>query len=200
MQWLRAKAAQKKTVITGSLMIADGGRFYNRLIWAAPNGALAVYDKKHLFAFAGEDQVYTAGQTRALMELNGWRIRPFICYDLRFPVWTRNMGLAYDVALFVANWPARRATHWRALLKARAIENQSYIIGLNRVGTDGNGLEYDGHSAVVAPSGEVLFEADQTAAVRTITLKQSALAANREQFPFWRDADTDMVIKENSKE
>lgn len=200
MRWLRAKAARKKTVITGSLMIADGDRFYNRLVWAGPDGALAVYDKKHLFAFAGEDQVYTAGQTRVLMELNGWRIRPFICYDLRFPVWTRNMGLVYDLALFVANWPARRATHWRALLKARAIENQAHVVGLNRVGTDGNGLDYDGHSAVVAPSGVVQFEAGKDATVQSITLKQDALAANRDQFPFWRDADTDMVIKEKSKE
>lgn len=187
--WLREKAAQKKSVVTGSLMIADGERFYNRLVWCRPDGTLAYYDKKHLFGYAGEDRVYTPGQSPITPELNGWRIRPFICYDLRFPIWTRNLDLAYDLAIFTANWPARRSHHWRALLKARAIENQAYVIGVNRVGVDGNGLEHDGRSTVIAPSGEVLFEAEEIACVHTVTLDRGLLDANRDQFPFWRDAD-----------
>lgn len=198
--WLKAKAARKKAVIAGSLMMTENGRYYNRLVWASPDGTVAVYDKKHLFGFAGEDKVYTPGRSQAIMELKGWRIRPFICYDLRFPGWTRNWGLVYDLAIFVASWPARRAIHWRALLKARAIENQAYIIGLNRVGIDGNGLAYDGHSAVIAPTGEVLVETAKVETIHTTTLDRGALEANRDQFPFWQDADRNMVSgDENSK-
>ena len=118
--WIRNKAAKKEVTIVGSVMIQDNGKYYNRLLWACPDGRIILYDKKHLFRYAGEEKVYTAGKDIITVELKGWKIRPFICYDLRFPIWTRNLGLAYDLSLFVANWPAKRAPHWRALLRARA--------------------------------------------------------------------------------
>lgn len=192
--WLRAKAAAKGATITGSLMIQDCGRYFNRLVWARPDSSLAAYDKKHLFRYAGEERVFTAGDGHLTLEIKGWRVRPFICYDLRFPIWTRNLSQAYDLALFVANWPARRSAHWRALLRARAIENQTYVLGVNRVGTDGNGLAHDGHSAVIAPTGEVLFEKEITETIHTISLDRDLLDTYRAEFPAWMDADGAMVI------
>mgnify|MGYP001350197664 CR=1 FL=1 len=194
--WLRRMAAAKDAVVTGSLMIAENGRYYNRLIWALPDGALAHYDKRHLFRYAGEDKAYTAGSRRITWHFHGWRIRPFICYDLRFPVWTRNLGQAYDLALFVANWPARRALHWQTLLRARAIENQAYVIGVNRVGLDGKGLAHDGHSAVIAPTGEHLFEPIGDERIFTVTLDGGLLERYREAFPVWMDADDKMVLQD----
>ncbi len=191
--WLQNKAVQKNLEITGSLMIVDSGKYYNRLVWARPNGDMITYDKKHLFRYANEEKVFTAGQGFITVELNGWRIRPFICYDLRFPAWTRNLDQAYDVALFVANWPARRVAHWRALLRARAIENQAYVIGVNRVGTDGKGHDYDGHSAVIAPTGEVVFEKAVETSRPTIRLDRKVLEDYRAVFPAWMDADMDMI-------
>jgi predicted amidohydrolase len=191
--WMRQKAAEIKTVITGSVMVREQDRFYNRLIWAAPVGPLVTYDKKHLFRHAGEEKVYTAGEKRVTVDLKGWRIRPFICYDLRFPIWTRNVNRAYDLAIFVANWPAKRAPHWRALLKARAIENQAYVAAVNRVGKDGRGFEYSGHSAVIDPFGNVLFERENQACDKTISIEYSVLSRYRKQFPVWMDADHDML-------
>lgn len=188
-EWLRRKARSKGTVLTGSLMIEENGLFFNRLIWTRPDGTLAAYDKRHLFRYAGEEKVFTAGQAHITIECRGWRIRPFICYDLRFPIWTRNLNLAYDLAIFVANWPARRSSHWRALLMARAIENQCYVIGVNRVGIDGNGLNYDGCSTVISPTGAILMEAAQAEAVRTVTLRRDLLEQYRSAFPAWKDAD-----------
>ncbi len=191
--WLKKKAAAKKTTITGSAIIKDAKRYYNRLLWVTPDSRVAAYDKKHLFGYANEDKYYTAGGKRVTWQINGWRIRPHICYDLRFPIWCRNLDHAYDLALFVANWPAKRADHWRQLLKARAIENQSYVIGVNRVGTDGNGHRYDGASAVVAPTGEVLFEAGSETAMHTLALSYQNLEIYRKNFPAWQDADADML-------
>lgn len=192
-RWLREKAADKGATITGSLMIEADGRYHNRLVWARPDGELFTYDKRHLFRYAGEDKTYTAGQRLLTMPLNDWRIRPFICYDLRFPVWARNLNRAYDLAIFVANWPARRSAHWQVLLSARAIENQAYLIGVNRVGTDGNDLYHDGCSAVVSPTGQVLFEEKDREVLHTITLSRQALEDYRSQFPAWMDADGEMV-------
>ncbi|MFZ1983117.1 MAG: amidohydrolase [Desulfatitalea sp.] len=191
--WLRAKAAVKGVTITGSLMIQDNGCYFNRLLWARPDGRLAAYDKKHLFRYAGEEKVFTAGDRHLTQEIKGWRIRPFICYDLRFPIWTRNLNQAYDLALFVANWPARRSAHWRTLLRARAIENQAYVIGVNRVGKDGKGLAYDGYSAVIAPAGEVLFEEKEMERTQTTTLDRGLLESFRTEFPAWMDADGEMA-------
>lgn len=189
--WLIKKAKETGAVITGSVMTEDGGRFYNRLIWARPDGICSIYDKKHLFRYAGEEKVYTAGKQPLTLGLHGWRIRPFICYDLRFPIWTRNLDLEYDLAVFVANWPARRSLHWRSLLRARAIENQSYVIGVNRVGKDGNALDYAGHTAVVSPLGELVFEEENNEIVQTVTLSKEDLERYRKEFPAWMDADKD---------
>ena len=187
--WLRAMASRKGADITGSLMIRDGERYHNRLIWCRPDGEIFTYDKKHLFAFAGEDKIYTAGERHLTLTLHGWRIRPFVCYDLRFPIWCRNLHGLYDVALFTANWPARRSAHWRTLLRARAIENQAFVIGVNRVGTDGNGLAYCGDSALIDPGGERLVEIRDEVLCQTCTLKRKILEDYRKQFPFLRDAD-----------
>ncbi len=188
-QWMQAKARASKSVMTGSLIIEHSGNYYNRLVWARPDGSLATYDKKHLFRYADENRVYTAGGGRMTVDLNGWRVRPFICYDLRFPIWCRNLDLAYDLALFVANWPARRSSHWRKLLVARAIENQSYVMGVNRVGIDGNGHAYDGASAIINPLGEAIFEAGDEVVTQTATLSYRQLADYRKAFPAWKDAD-----------
>lgn len=192
--WMRKKAAATQTVITGSVMIRGAGRFFNRLIWAQPDGAIQTYDKKHLFRYAGEDKVYTPGEKRLTVELSGWKIRPFICYDLRFPIWTRNLNLAYDLAIFVANWPQRRAPHWRTLLRARAIENQSYVAAVNRVGRDGNGIHYSGDSAVIDPLGKVMFEKSNDTCTATLHLSKKTLNEYRRQFPAWKDADLDMAL------
>lgn len=190
--WLAGAARQRNTTITGSVMVREENRFYNRLVWARPDGTLDWYDKKHLFRYAGEEKIYTAGSQRKYFQIGQWRIAPFICYDLRFPIWTRNSGPSYDLALFVASWPARRISHWQALLKARAIENQAYVIGVNRVGADGSGLLYNGCSAAFSPRGEVLFEAaaeESLEIVHNVTLDHSDLERYRADFPAWMDAD-----------
>jgi omega-amidase len=191
--WITEKAAAQNAVITGSLMIKDGGRYYNRLLWARPDGRVVSYDKKHLFRYAGEEKIYAPGQALCTWQIKQWRIRPFVCYDLRFPIWCRNLNQAYDLALFVANWPAKRALHWRQLLIARAIENQAYVIGVNRVGTDGNGHGYDGGSAALDPTGNALFEAGSQPAIHTLTLSGQHLQTYRNAFPAWMDADQEML-------
>jgi omega-amidase len=187
--WLRETARRTAAAVVGSIIVIDDGRFYNRLCWASPDGELATYDKKHLFRYAGEDRVYTAGSASLLVELNGWKIQPFVCYDLRFPVWTRNPNRTYDLALFIANWPQRRAEHWKVLLQARAIENQSYVIGVNRIGTDGNGLYHSGDSSVIDPIGTILFRSAHAPCVFTLPLERDRLDDYRQSFPAWKDAD-----------
>ena len=191
--WIRRKSIDNNVVICGSVMVRQNQDYFNRLIWATPDGHLVLYDKKHLFRYAGEEKIYTPGHQLVTVALKGWNIRPFICYDLRFPIWTRNLHCAYDMAFFVANWPAKRAHHWRALLRARAIENQAYVIGVNRVGTDGNGFEYSGNSVALNPTGEVLFEQANTACTPTITLDYDTLKNYRKQFPAWMDSDDDLL-------
>jgi len=187
--WLRETARRTAAAVVGSIIVVDDGRFYNRLCWASPDGELATYDKKHLFRYAGEDRVFAAGDAPILVALKGWRIRPFVCYDLRFPVWTRNTNRTYDLALFVANWPQRRAEHWKVLLQARAIENQSYVIGVNRIGTDGNGLYHSGDSSVIDPIGTILFRSAHAPCVFTLPLERDRLDDYRQSFPAWKDAD-----------
>ena len=188
-EWLRNKAVQLKAHLTGSLIIEEAGTVYNRLLWATPDGKLDHYDKRHLFRMSGEHRVYGAGHHYLTVTIGPWRVRPFICYDLRFPVWTRNVAQAYDLALFVANWPAARAAHWMTLLKARAIENQAYVVGVNRVGRDGNGQAYAGDSMVLDPLGKVLYHAANREVVHTLDLDLARLEDYRRQFPAWRDAD-----------
>lgn len=193
--WLRRLAAEVGAVVTGSLVIRDGNAVYNRLLWARPDGTLAHYDKRHLFRMAGEHQRYAGGRDKLIVELAGWRICPMVCYDLRFPVWIRNRydraaaRFDYDLLLFVANWPSPRRHAWRTLLRARAIENLSYCVGVNRVGVDGNQFAYAGDSAAIDYLGESLVELGSSPAVTTITLSAAALAAHRERFPAWMDAD-----------
>ena len=192
-KWLQEKSNKIDADITGSIIVKFEGKYYNRLFWAKPDGELFIYDKRHLFRFAEEEKVYTAGDNNITVELNGWKIRPFICYDLRFPAWTRNIGKQYDIAVFIANWPEKRATHWKSLLQARAIENQCYAIGVNRVGTDGNGLFYSGDSSVIDPLGKVIFQKHDEECTYTAELSYHALREYRKTFPAWMDADTDMI-------
>lgn len=188
--WLRNKAVELKSDVAGSLIIREGEQLYNRLVWATAGGLLYFYNKRHLFRMSGEHKVYAAGTDPLTVTIGTWRIRPFICYDLRFPIWSRNIGNGYDVALFVANWPAARAAHWTALLTARAIENQAYIIGINRVGLDGNGHAYSGDSMALDPQGQVIFHARDQEVVHTVDLDASAQETYRQSFPAWRDADS----------
>jgi predicted amidohydrolase len=191
--WMRHRSRQANAHIVGSLIIVDKGCYYNRLLWAAPDGALHGYDKKHLFRYAGEHHVYTAGSRHLTVTCGGWKIRPFICYDLRFPIWTRNLDPAYDAALFVANWPQRRSAHWKALLTARAIENQCYVAGVNRVGIDGNDHRYNGDSRVVGPTGEIEADAGRGETILVHRLSVSRLEGYRRTFPAWKDADGDLL-------
>lgn len=186
--WMRAKAKTLKAVLTGSLMIKEGDQYYNRLLWVEPNGRQLHYDKKHLFKMAKEDLSYSAGAEKLILEYKGWKIAPFICYDLRFPAWSRNLE-DYDLAFYVANWPAKRSFHWKSLLTARAIENQAYVVGLNRVGVDGKGFSYSGDSSVLSPIGELLYHKAEEEAVFTTTLTKEYLHEMRQQYPFLGDRD-----------
>ena len=190
--WMRSTAAEKKIILTGSVMIEENGLYHNRLIWMLPNGEYGYYDKKHCFGYAGEDKHYTPGNKRLIASVKGWRINLQICYDLRFPVWARQQqhdGPEYDVLLYVANWPERRNHAWKTLLQARAIENQCYVIGVNRVGRDGNDIYHSGDSMVVDAMGAVLYEKAHGEDVYTITLEKQPLEETRSKLPFLKDAD-----------
>lgn len=187
--WLRKTAAREGFHIAGSIAIRERGRFYNRLVWATPENTLITYDKRHLFRMADEHLVYTAGSSLVTIEARGWKIRPFICYDLRFPVWCRNASQAYDIAVFVANWPEKRASHWKTLLAARAIENQCYVIGCNRTGFDGNSITYAGDSSIIDFQGRILARQSGGEGMLTVRLSKEELEAYRENFPVWMDGD-----------
>ncbi len=195
--WMKRIATTKKVIIIGSLAIKEGENYFNRLIWMLPNGKYSYYDKRHLFAFSGEDNHYTSGNQRLIAQAKGWKINLQICYDLRFPVWARQQtseGEAeYDLLIYVANWPEKRSHAWKSLLMARAIENQCYVVGVNRVGNDGNGIYHSGDSTVINPLGNVLFTEKDKVTVHTITLKKEDLNAIRNQFPFLKDADNFLI-------
>jgi len=191
--WMQECANEFQADIAGSLIIEDQGRFYNRLVWAKPDGRIATYDKKHLFRYAGENKVYTAGKKHLTVTCRGWKIRPFVCYDLRFPIWTRNIDRAYDAAIFVANWPERRSPHWKALLKARAIENQCYVAGVNRVGVDGKGYRYSGDSRIIDPVGRIVDSRSHAEEILTGVFSAAVLEDYRKNFPAWMDADGEML-------
>ena len=189
-QWLEHKARDLRTAITGSVMSKEGSHFYNRMFWAEPAAPLLYYDKRHLFRMANEHQSYTPGHAALSVEWRGFRICPLVCYDLRFPVFSRRRDeLEYDVLIYSANWPAARRQAWRALLKARAIENLAFVVGVNRVGTDGNNHPYAGDSVVHNFMGEPLAELGDEPAVVTVELDLAALRAFRERFPAHLDAD-----------
>jgi predicted amidohydrolase len=188
LDWMQNQAEKLQAVITGSVAIYHRGQFRNRLLWAQPGGVVRYYDKRHLFAKAGESERYEPGHVRNTWEWNGWRICPQICYDLRFPVWCRNQQ-DYDLLLFVANWPAPRVDAWSTLLKARAMENQSYVIGVNRVGEDGNGKIYPGCSAVFDPLGRPVVEAGASETVSYARIDRETLDSIRVEYPFQVEAD-----------
>jgi len=200
-QWMKRIAAEKKIILTGSVIIEENNSYYNRLIWMLPNGQYGVYDKRHCFAFAGEDEHYAAGTKRLIASVKGWKINLLICYDLRFPVWARQQMQTkdpeYDIIIYVANWPERRIHAWKTLLQARAIENQSYVVAVNRVGDDGNGIHYNGESMVVDPLGEVLYTKKEEEDIFTITLDKDHLEEVRAKFPFLKDADGFNILNED---
>lgn len=188
-EWMTETAMETEAAICGSIVIEENNHYYNRFILAKPNQEIVYYDKKHLFAFAGEDAKFTAGSKKVKMEYKGWNILPFVCYDLRFPVWCRNNELN-DIMIFVANWPETRIMHWNSLLPARAIENQCYVIGVNRIGRDNNALVYNGNSAVFDPTGQCISNLQQRAGFELVHLEKSVITQVREKLPFWKDADT----------
>ncbi|WP_268848528.1 nitrilase family protein [Flavobacterium aestivum] len=185
---LKQLSEDKNAAIVGSLVITEEGNFYNRLVFVFPSGEIQFYDKKHLFTLAGEDEIYTAGNQKLIVEYKGWKICPLICYDLRFPVFARNVE-EYDVLLYVANWPKIRINAWDALLKARAIENMSYAIGVNRIGEDNNGHQYDGHTQVVNFLGEYILEPIENKGVFIVELNKAELLLARKKFNFLNDQD-----------
>lgn len=191
--WLRNAAASAKATITGSIATRNGGRYFNRLIWMRPDGTHSSYDKRHLFRMAQEHRYYAPGRERITVDIDGWKICPLVCYDLRFPVWSRNRpGTAdgYDVLVYVANWPERRRYAWQTLLRARAIENLSYCVGVNRIGPDGQGIDYKGDSVVLDFLGQPMTEPSERAFETTVTLDRTALDDYRAKFPAHMDADS----------
>lgn len=194
LQWMKTMAARHKIILTGSLIIEEDGNYFNRLIWMQPNGDLGYYDKRHLFGYAGENKHYAAGSKRLIASAKGFKINLQICYDLRFPIWARqqpqpHVSAEYDVLIYVANWPQRRVHAWQTLLQARAIENQCYVVGVNRVGNDGNGICHSGHSMVIDALGNVLFDRADDECIHTVTLSMDALVEVRRQMPFLKDQD-----------
>ena len=205
-KWMRKIASEKKIILTGSVIIEDpsansqDGKYFNRLIWMLPDGHYGIYDKRHLFAFAEEHSHYSSGNKKLIASVKGWKINLQICYDLRFPVWARQspinskkeepeVNLEYDLLINVANWPEKRNTAWKTLLRARAIENQCFVAGVNRVGEDGNRIQYVGESSVIDPLGEIIYQKNNEEDIFTYTLQKEKLSDVRNQFPFWRDAD-----------
>jgi predicted amidohydrolase len=188
--WMIEQAKKNKINIAGSLVIKESDEFFNRLIVASPEGQIQYYDKKHLFSYADENLNYSPGKQELIIPINGVKIAFFICYDLRFPIWSRNIKLKYDVAVYIANWPEKRKEHWITLLKARAIENQSYVIGVNRIGDDGNGINYSGESGVYNYLGQKISTTKPYEfSVENVILDLSALKNYRIKFPAHLDAD-----------
>lgn len=189
LQWMQQIARNKNAAITGSVIIKEDDNYYNRLFFVFPEGTYNKYDKRHTFTLAKEHETYTAGTEKLLINYKGWKICPLICYDLRFPVWARNTE-DYDILLYVANWPNKRVSAWDALLKARAIENMAFCIGVNRIGLDGNGFEYSGHSAIYNVLGEQLTTQDyEKEIIETVTLEKKHITTLRDHLQFLQDRD-----------
>lgn len=192
--WMKEMALQTEAVVTGSMIVKDQGNYFNRLIWAAPGENLKYYDKRHLFTMAGEHKTYAPGTKHLITNLKGWRVCPLICYDLRFPVWSRNTEQC-DLMFYIASWPQKRDYAWKSLLRARAIENQCFVIGVNRVGEDGNGFSYSGDSMVIPPLGnEVSYCCTGKEEVATHVLSRDLIIEVRERFPFLLDADSFKIL------
>ena len=216
-QWMKKISSERKIILTGSIIIeapssnAPGNKqYFNRLVWMLPNSEYGFYDKRHLFAYANENSHFNAGDKRLIASVKGWKINLQVCYDLRFPVWARQSpqasdsypggerqgvrsGPEYDLLIYVANWPQKRNHAWKTLLQARAIENQCYVVGVNRVGEDGNGIYYSGDSMIIDPVGEILYSKTNDEDVFTYTLQKDKLTEVRERFPFWKDSDSFII-------
>jgi omega-amidase len=193
--WMKRISAEEKIILTGSVIIKEDNKFYNRLVWMLPNGQYGQYDKRHLFGFAKEDEHYNAGSKRLIAQVKGWKINLQVCYDLRFPIWARqqpneNKEAEFDILIYVANWPERRSHAWKTLLCARAIENQCYVIGVNRVGDDGNNIYHSGNSMIIDPLGQVLYHKADEEDMFTLKLEKENLQEVRHKFPFLRDGDS----------
>lgn len=191
--WVQHLAKAKNAAITGSLVIEENGKYYNRLLFVYPDGEIKIYDKRHLFTLAGEDKCYSAGEEKLILEYKGFKICPLVCYDLRFPVFARNIE-NYDLLLYVANWPKLRINAWDILLKARAVENMCYTIGVNRIGTDANNHEYSGHSQLVDFLGNYLIEPQETDGVFIVEIDKEKLLETRSKLAFLNDRDTFNII------
>jgi omega-amidase len=193
-KWMKQMASQLKCVVTGSTIISENQKYYNRLLWVSADGNISFYDKRHLFRMAEEEKVFSAGENLPIFDLKGWKICPQICYDLRFPVWARNRTnhgeLAYDLIFYIASWPSTRVSAWDALLPARAIENLAYSIGVNRIGVDGNEVSYNGHSAAYDFKGSKLINLEDREIIQVVKLEASELEAYRRKFPAWMDSDS----------
>ncbi|HZK08131.1 MAG TPA: amidohydrolase [Bacteroidales bacterium] len=192
--WMQQKARSLQCVVTGSVLTEENGKYLNRLYWVTPDGNYQTYDKRHLFRLTKEWEVFTGGNSLLTVTLKGWKIRPLICYDLRFPVWARNRyrdgNFDYDLLIYIANWPTVRSHAWQQLLMARAIENQSFVVGVNRIGTDGNNIHHTGHSAILDAEGKCLYQApDDTPSAPNIILSPDQLLENRKRFGFYMDWD-----------
>lgn len=191
MTWLAKMAKQSNAIIAGSLILEESDKIYNRFIWMRPNGTFEKYDKRHLFTMGDEHNHYTKGTENLIVELKGWKVCPQICYDLRFPVWSRNQNKnPYDLLIYVANWPEVRIKAWEKLLYARAIENQSYVAAVNRIGIDGENVNCIGNSMIIDPKGDLIWKAaDQTEEIKTVTISKSDLETFRNKFPVLEDGD-----------
>lgn len=190
--WMQQMAHKTNAAIMGSVIIKEEKAIYNRMLFVTPDGEIQIYDKWHLFNYGDEGKCFTAGKTSVIFEYLGWKIKPIICYDLRFPVTIRNVA-HYDVLICVANWPKTRVDAWDTLLKARAIENQCYVVGVNRIGVDGNGLEYPGHSNVYDPLGKAMGHLSEKETISSFSLEKDVLTEVREKFPFLKDMDTFVI-------
>jgi len=214
MQWMKRISADKKVIVTGSLMMEDGGNYYNRMVWMLPNGQMGCYDKRHLFANGNEHNHYLPGHKRLIASVKGWRVNLQICYDLRFPVWARQsqplhtngegdngkpdgdvQAFEYDLLILVANWPEPRNHAWKTLLQARAVENQCFVAAVNRVGTDANGLYHSGDSMLVNPMGHPIYQKAHDEDIATITINKNELEEVRTKFPFYKDADPFRILQ-----
>lgn len=188
-RWMKQMAAQKECLVIGSYIINESGKYRNRLFTVFPDGNFNYYDKRHLFSLAGESRDYVAGNERLIVDYKGWKILPLICYDLRFPVWSRSHKYEYDLMVYIANWPTPRVNAWDTLLQARAIENQSYAVGVNRIGIDGYDISYNGHSAVVDYLGQYVYQPTEAEEIKVTTIEKEPLDIFREKFNFSLEAD-----------
>ena len=194
LRWMQKLAEERKAIVMGSMITHEGDKYFNRMLVVNSAGLLTHYDKRHLFRMAGENASFSEGKKKVIFNCKGWKVCPMICYDLRFPVWSRNRNLGggqmeYDLLLYVANWPAPRAHHWQSLLKARAIENQAYVAGVNRVGKDQNGLQYSGNSMILNHFGEVIASRSGQPGILAAELESQPMTNYRSSFPIWQDAD-----------